>query len=857
MGIILRLAERTISRRFFQSLLFIFGIALGVAMIIAIDVANGSSKRAFNLSTSSIIGATTHQIIGGVSGLPSEFYYQVRSELGIPLSAPIIEEYVRVAEFDNQVMRLLGVDVFAEAPFRPYLNSIQISNQDTSEAQFNALNQFIAQSGTALISSTIAERYSYQAGDTITLRASALTFPLQIIGILETNDSVSQQGLDDLLLVDIATAQEITGRYGTISRIDLILPEATADQIVAQIQAILPTGARVGSVLGDSDALTQMTASFEINLQALSLLALIVGAFLIYNTVTFSVIQRRGMIGIMRALGMTQQQIFAQILIEAIILAVIGTILGLGLGVIFGRGAVSLVARTISDLYFNVNVQQVVVPTWTLVKGAGMGIFASIIAALIPAWSATTTPPAGVMRRSDQEFNAQKAVPYITIVAVLMVIIGVTILNLPIKTIEFSFAGLFAVIIGGAFFTPLVLVIVMRLATPIMGRLFGVVGRMAPRAVERSLSRTSIAVAALTIAVSVIVGVSGMISSFRNTIGDWLSTTLVNDIYISPPLLTSNQATVNLDPAITDLILNVEGVQAITTTRTVSVSSPDYPDLPDIHLQALSIDPATSRRFVWNNADNYHQALRDGGLVVSESFAFRRGITQDNNTLRLLTDNGLVTFEVVAVSYDYTTDQGRVYMADAIYRQHFNDHFISSVGADITPASDIQTVMSDLRDNLRSYDVGVQSNRELRDSVFVVFDNAFSITIALRLLATLVAFIGILSALLSLQLENTRQYGVLRANGMTPLQLWNYTILQTGLMGFVAGILAIPIGLALAVILIYVINVRSFGWTMELHWLPREFFEAFMVALVASIVAGIYPALRMMRLVTARALRSE
>lgn len=857
MGVILRLAERTISRRFFQSLLFILGIALGVAMIIAIDVANGSSKRAFNLSTASITGATTHQIIGGVSGLPSELYYQVRSEIGIPYSAPIIEEYIRVAEFDNQVMRLLGVDVFSEAPFRPYLSNLQVSNDDTSDAQFNALNQFIAQRGTGLIANTIAQRYNYQAGDTITLRAGALTFPIEIIGILETSDAVSQQGLDDLLLVDIATAQEITGRYGTISRIDLILPDDYADAIIAQIQAILPAGARVGSVAGESDALSQMTASFEINLQALSLLALIVGAFLIYNTVTFSVIQRRGLIGIMRALGMTQQQIFAQILVEAIILAVIGTILGLGLGVIFGRGAVSLVARTISDLYFNVNVQQVVVPTWTLVKGAGMGIVASIIAAIIPAWSATHTPPAGVMRRSDYESNAQKAVPYVTALAVLMVIIGVIILNLPIKTVEFSFAGLFAVIIGGAFFTPLVLIIIMRLATPITERLFGVVGRMAPRAVERALSRTSIAVAALTIAVSVIVGVSVMISSFRNTISDWLSTTLVNDLYISPPLLTSNQATVNLDPAITDLILSVEGVSEITTTRTVSVSAPDYPELPEVHLQALSVDPATSRRFVWNIADDYHQALADGAIVVSESFAFRRHITQDNNTLRLLTDHGVVEFEVVAVSYDYTTDQGRIYMSDAVYRTHFNDHFISSVGADIEPSADMQTVMNTLRETLRDYDIGVQSNRELRDSVFVVFDNAFSITIALRLLATLVAFIGILSALLSLQLENTRQYGVLRANGMTPRQLWDYTILQTGLMGSVAGLLAIPIGWALAVILIYIINVRSFGWTMELHWLPREFVEAFMVALVASIVAGIYPAIRMTRLVTARALRSE
>ncbi|MFN8560349.1 MAG: ABC transporter permease [Anaerolineae bacterium] len=150
-----------------------------------------------------------------------------------------------------------------------------------------------------------------------------------------------------------------------------------------------------------------------------------------------------------------------------------------------------------------------------------------------------------------------------------------------------------------------------------------------------------------------------------------------------------------------------------------------------------------------------------------------------------------------------------------------------------------------------------RSNAALRASVFDVFDRTFAITAALRMLAVVVAFIGILSALMSLQLEQTRQYGVLRAIGSTPRQLWNYTLIQTGLMGITAGALALPIGLALALILIYVINVRSFGWTMELTLLPVEFALAFGVAVIASLAAGIYPAGRLARLGTARALRNE
>ncbi|MCL4254645.1 MAG: ABC transporter permease, partial [Anaerolineae bacterium] len=245
-----------------------------------------------------------------------------------------------------------------------------------------------------------------------------------------------------------------------------------------------------------------------------------------------------------------------------------------------------------------------------------------------------------------------------------------------------------------------------------------------------------------------------------------------------------------------------------------------------------------------------------GGVMVSEPFAYRRNI-QQGDSLRLLTDRGIESFPVVGVYYDYSTDQGTVYMADVAYRRYFDDPFISSLGVFITPDADIETVMANIREALRDTDLLVQSNRDLRTGVFVIFDNAFSITIALRLLATVVAFIGILSALLSLQLENTRQYGVLRANGMTPRQLWQFTLVQTGMMGIVAGVLALPIGLALAMVLLFVINVRSFGWTMDFYFVPEEFILAFVVAVVAAFLAGIYPAWRMSRLSTARALRSE
>lgn len=861
---ILRFSLRSSSRRFFQSVLFVLGVALGVAVVIAIDLANGSASRAFSLSAESITGRATQQIVGGPAGLPSEVFTRLRLELGLRDSAPVIAENIRALELGDQPLRLLGVDPFAEPPFREYLQTVEVIGEGGApDSAFEALNRFIAEPYTGLISRTLADRFGVTAGDTITLRPGTERISLRIIGLIQPEDGVSSQALDDLLLTDIATAQEIAGLPGRISRIDLILPEGY-DQ--ARIDAVLPPGATLVDARSGG-ALSQMTAAFEINLQALSLLAVVVGVFLIYNTVTFSVVQRRPVIGILRSLGATRSQIFVLVLGEALVLGLIGTILGLGLGIIFGRFTVDLVAQTISDLYFSVNVTSVALDPFTLIKGAALGIAASAGAALIPSIDATRTAPTGSMRRSSFEEQIARLTPWLSVAGLGFGALGLLLLQIPLETLRelgidgllVSFAALFCVIFGGALFTPLMLVLSMRLAQPITGRLFGVLGRMAPRAVTRSLSRTSVAVAALTIAVSVIVGVSVMIASFRGTVANWLDNTLGADIYISPPLLTSNRATTDVDPALRDLLAAVPGVERVSASRAVSVAMPDFPDLLPANLLVADFDIGPARRFAWNHATQGTQAALDaGGLMVSEPFAFRRGITPENNRLRLLTDRGVEDFEVFGVYYDYATDQGTIFMARSIYDRLFDDPFISSLAAFVAPGFTVEQVIDTLRtETLVGYDLTVQSNRALREGVFEVFDRTFTITIALRLLATLVAFIGILSALMALQLEHTREYGVMRATGMTGRQLWGFTFIQTGLMGTVAGLLALPIGLVLALVLVFVINVRSFGWSMDFSIPPMELLLAFAVALVAALLAGIYPALKLATMNTTRALRSE
>jgi putative ABC transport system permease protein len=180
------------------------------------------------------------------------------------------------------------------------------------------------------------------------------------------------------------------------------------------------------------------------------------------------------------------------------------------------------------------------------------------------------------------------------------------------------------------------------------------------------------------------------------------------------------------------------------------------------------------------------------------------------------------------------------------------------MGLFVEPGESAEAIAADLQDHFQGrQDLLIQSNESLRRGSLEIFDRTFAITSALRLLAVIVAFIGVLSAMMSLQLERAREWGVLRATGMTIRQLWSLTLMETGLMGGMAGFLAIPLGFALAWILIYVINVRSFGWTLRMQLEPIHFIMAFLVSVSAALLAGVYPSYRLGKMVIASAVREE
>ena len=851
-----RASRRHLARHPWQIGLSILGIALGVAVALSIDLATESARRAFELATEAVTGRATHQIVGGPSSLAEDIYRTLRLGLGVRQAAAVLEFDVALADRPGETFHLLGVDPFAERPFRPHLADVDASGGTRRDNPLAMVTNLVARPSTGLISSATARRLGLRRGDTLAVRVAGTTHRITLIGWLEPADRLSARALESLLVTDIATAQELAGARGRLTRIDLIVPDdAGGRALIRRIRDVLPPGAEIVPAGARAEAAASMTHAFTLNLTALSLLALVVGMFLIYNTMTFSVVQRRPLIGMLRALGVTRGEVFTLVMVEALAVGVIGTAVGLLLGLALAHGLLRLVTRTINDLYFVVSVREISVTWAALARSVLLGVGATLVAALAPAAEAGGARPREALSRAGLELQAQRTAPRAAMGGLALLVAGAAALLVPGAGAGWGFAGLFALLMGAALATPVAAVFLLRAMQAPAGRAFGLLGRMAARGIVAALSRTGVATAALMIAVSATIGVGIMIASFREAVVDWLDGSLQADIYVAPPSLIGSRPDATLDPALVRRLAATPGVAGASTSRGGVVRGA----AGSVRIVALGLETGRAPGFKFREGrrEAVWPAFDTGAVIVSEPFAYRHGV-RAGGTVRLRTDRGERDFPVAGVFYDYGSSAGTVVMSRRTYDRFWDDPAVSALALYVAPGVDVERLMVTLRERAAGgQDVIIRSNRALRDASLEIFDRTFAITAVLRLLIVTVAFVGVLSALMALQLERGREHGILRVLGLTPGQVWGVVTAQTSLMGAVAGLLAVPVGIMLAAVLVFVINRRSFGWTMPLDVAPLILAQGLLLAVAAALLAGLYPAWKMAAASVAEALRDE
>lgn len=816
----------------------IAGIGLGVGVYVGVQLANDSAARAFDLSAALVRGQTSHRLLPIGANLDETVYRDVIIEHGIATAAPVIEAVVGIASRTDLRVPLLGIDPLQERGIRSYSGFAPARGGGD-------LGRLMAEPGTVLLPRALAAELGADPGTHLTLRIEGRDVDVTVLGTIPSLGA--DIAAEPPVLADIATAQELLGLGGRLSRIDLRLTEQQAQRLAG---ALMP-GAILVPVDRQGGAFTELAAAFRTNLTALGLLALVVGTFLIYGTMSFAILQRRTTLGVLRAIGVSRGELIGSVLVEAFAVALAATVLGLAFGHWLAIGLVELVLRTIGDLYFSAAVIAAKPSPWIYAEGAALGMGATLLAAAKPALDAARASPALVLRRAALERGARRGARWATLAAIVLLALSGLILALGPNELYIAFGGLFAVLAAGALLTPAATVLLMRGIDRALGRRLGLPAVLAIRGVSASLSRTGVATAALAVAIATVNGVGLMITSFRTSLGDWLDTSLTADLYVSFDSAGNTRA----DPALLRAIEGIEGVAGLSLTRTVLVPTANG----EIAVRAVRPGPrGWGLELVDGQPEAAFTALAEGrGVLASERLMFARTMKL-GDALTLPTPSGLRQLPIVGAFRDFNTGNYSVVLALERYQREWNDFGITGIGVDLTDSADSAIAEQALRDTLAGRTAArVRSSSGIERLSLEVFDRTFKITEVLRVLAAVVAFLGVLSALLAIELERAHELGVLRALGFSPRGLAATLLTQTGLLGVAAGLMAIPLGTALAALLVHVINRRSFGWSMSFVVTAEPLLAGLALAVAAALLAGVYPAWRASRVELAAALREE
>jgi putative ABC transport system permease protein len=862
MPVLYRASFGYLMRHPWQLALALTGICIGVAVVVAVDLANDSSRRAFMLSMDAVNGEATHQIVAGPAGVDESLYVTLRVDEGFRNIAPVVEGYVDVG---SSTVLLLGVDIFAERDFRSYvlrdMNEYEVArnngdrppgerSESSGVSPENVFRRMLTEPGAVLMSRRAADSLALSSGAPFKVQAGGRTFGARVAALTAAGD---ERGSENLLITDIATAQEWLGHEGTLSRIDVRLAgRPGSDEFVTQsarIRAALPADALLLPAAARAESVGEMSEAFMTNLTAMSLLALLIGVFLIYNSVSFAVLQRRSLFGVLRALGLTRAQTFRLILLEALILGVAGACLGLGLGFVLGHELLVLVSQSINDLYYVVNVTDVTASPASLIRGFAAGLGATLLAAAVPAVEAASCRPRLALSRSLLERRSGRLAPRIALTGIFAVILGLALIRVSGTALVGGLVAVFMVVFGLALCVPVAVRITSRLLAPAAARVGGIGLRLAVAGTGASLSRTGVAIVALAVAVSATIGVSIMVDSFRASVGAWLDNTLRSDIYVGVARGT-------LDPELVDELLRLPEVADYSISRRVWLEA----ESGRTRVTAIEMAAGAHAGVSLEDGDPeqiWREFEQQGAVLVSGSYAYRHGSGRGGH-LSLRTPAGDRRFPIAGTYRSYDVDLDAVIMSRDTYIALWNDEAIGSLGIYLSSNAEPGEVMREIRQLSEGRQaLLISSNRELRERSMQIFDRTFVITDVLYWLALSVAATGILGAMLALQLERARELAIYRALGMTPGQLGRMVVVQSAFIGLLSGLAAIPLGLVMAVMLIDVINRRAFGWQMDISLPPVVLGTAILLAVVTATAAGVYPAWRAAQAKPALAMREE
>jgi putative ABC transport system permease protein len=837
---------RHVKRHRLRTALTFFGIALGVAVIVAIAVVNRSLTTSFESTIDQIAGKAVLQVANGESGIAESLYPVIRDTPGVRDAAAAVEGFLPVVGVPGERLYIYGVD---------FLTDFAIREHQFAQAQFGfdqALD-FIANPDSIAVTESFARRLGVPLGARLTLLTSEGQRQFTIRALLKEQGTAKVFG-GSFALMDLPAAQRVFGKEGKLDIVDLTLePGEQIGRVQQRVSQRLNGAAEVDRPKKRGEQIELLLTSFRVGLFFVSLIALFVGFFLIYNTVSVSVIQRKREMGTLRCIGMRRSELFRLIVSEALILALVGSILGALLGWLLARAALIAVGETVGNLF---SVVDLIVGNFTIAELAlalGSGVAVALLAALFPAWQAMRVSPLENARQAAWRPAGDRTVSWAnrlgllcTIMAPIFLLIAPTVGD-PVKRFSVGVIGMLIFLLALAAFCPALIRFAVGWFWRSKLRLPGidaVEARLASDSLRRNPARSGITVATVVISLAAIFTIAAFVSSVRGSLLTWVDQMVTADLIVSSGARTAGPRNVPLREDLLPELKKIAGVKIIDLYRLIRST---YRQKPILIESFSARDSAAVRNLPMLTGDG-RRALREmaqgKGVIVSESFQskFGKGV---NDRIELMTPSGLISFDIIGVYVDYSSDSGSVLLDRALYKKYWKDDLVDAFDLWLEPGANEAAIAETIKARYgEPYQLFISTHRQLKQAVVRIMEQSFVVNYAVEIVAIVVAIFSVINTLLASILDRTREIGVLRAIGATQAQVRRMIFMEAGWMGLIGGVVGLFGGSVMAYHHVVYNTKELTGWTFQFYYPYGVALFTVIAAVGLCFIAGYGPAKR-------------
>jgi len=818
------LVLRNIREEKFLTVLSIIGVALGIALFTSVKVASDRAIESFEADIRGINPHVNYEILD-ISGIDFDegIYRDVRAIEADTF--PVIKTYGYLSGHEETI-DINGIYSVKALRF------FNLSPENIS------LDKFYREINGILLTKRFCDRYSMKRGDEIKLLVYDREYTLKIIDIIDSDSFIT-----NMAIMDIGNFQEYFGKAGYLTRIDLI----TDEKMVEEISKILPYNLRIEKKEVIFKNQKSLIASFRYNLQFVSLIAILVGIFLLYSTVFISVVKRRTEIGILRSLGTDKKTVILLFTIQGMILGFFGSILGIALGQLAAYFSVIAVEKTISTIYSTVPVTEYIMTVQDVFIALALGMIVSLFASVIPSYEASKIKPNESSREGSFEGKYRGYQKVFFLAGLVLIFTGIALsyvdyIYTPFAFPVLAYIGILLIIAGFAFACPSYLSIIMKIIRGPAEKIFHAIGKITLGDMRGNIYRFSVAIMSVAISSALIIALLTLIFSLRSSLKGWINQYVTADIYIKPDSCKSNYCFYPLSREVTAIVNEYPEIGGVDKFRALQL---DFFGKKVIGGFAdISVKRKYARkRFFEKEYDKVLEKMESNEKVagISEYLSIKYGINTGDK-IKLDTPRGAVEFTVVEVFSSFSTTSGFIHLDKRWLREFWGLEDATQFCIYVKDGVDVGQFIYRLKKRLLSdYSLEIMNNQELRDKIMNIFNRSFAITYAIELIAIVVSLIGVINTLLALVFERKREISIIRYLGGSWKQIQQNMLLSAGIVGITGIFLGMLLGPLMSIIFIHVVNKISFGW--EIHFkIPVLYFIAITTILFfTTLLAGLLP----------------